>query len=196
MNIEDSLFLTEFANDIESIFGVGGILVLILLQALQIVVAVLPGGIVEIVGGMIYGTTTGLFISITGILLGSLTAFYIARRFGKKIIKKLVNPKQFEKYEALSKSRKFKTMVILFFFLPGIPKDVLIYVIGAVSNFKMGLLASVVRIPSIVVSVFAGSLFGSGNVKTAVITYGIFLFVGTIGVLLHNKIMDRHDRNL
>lgn len=182
--------VVDMADNIENIFGVWGIFVLILFQALQIVVAVLPGGFVEVAGGIIYGAFKGLIISSSGIFLGSLLAFFIAKKLGRKLVLFLAGKEKFERYEALLKKKKMKGLIYLFFFLPGVPKDVLIYVIGVASDYKMALTASLLRIPATIVTVYAGSVFGSGSITYGAILYFSFIFIGLLGLFIHNKILS------
>lgn len=182
--------IADMADSIENMFGAWGALVLILFQALQIVIAVLPGGFVEVAGGIIYGTLKGLVISSAGILSGSLLAFFIAKKLGRKLVISLAGREKFERYEALIKKKKFKGFIYLFFFLPGVPKDILIYVIGVASDYKTALIASLLRIPATVVTVHAGSIFGSGSLAEGAALYFGFIFIGILGLVIHNKILS------
>ena len=181
--------IARFADEIETTFGAWGVLVLILFQALQIIIAVLPGGFVEVAGGIIYGAGKGLAISSAGIFIGSICAFMIAKKLGRKIVIRLAGEEKFKKYEVLMKKKRLKGFVYLFFFLPGVPKDVLIYVIGVASDVRTALVASALRIPATIVTVFAGSVFGRGDIIEGIIIYVSFISIGLIGLFVHNKIL-------
>ena len=191
---EYSRNIADMADNIESMFGVWGILVLIVFQALQIIVAVLPGGFVEVAGGIIYGVSKGLLISVSGIFLGSMLAFFIAKKLGRKLVISLAGKEKFERYEALIKRKKLKGLIYLFFFLPGVPKDILIYVIGVASDYKTAVTASLLRIPATVVTVYAGSVFGDGGITEGAVLYFSFIFIGLVGLLVHNKILSDKEK--
>ncbi|MGA7129234.1 MAG: TVP38/TMEM64 family protein [Chthoniobacterales bacterium] len=54
-------------------------------------VLLLPGGILSIGGGFIFGLWWGFLIVLVGNLLGATTAFCIARRLGRRRVEKLIN---------------------------------------------------------------------------------------------------------
>ena len=67
----DPDLIRRFTGWIDSI-GSAGIPVLLLFQIFQIVVAILPGGLVELAGGILYGPFGGFAVALFGILLGTL----------------------------------------------------------------------------------------------------------------------------
>ncbi|MEG1774490.1 MAG: hypothetical protein RR320_06530, partial [Oscillospiraceae bacterium] len=84
--LRDETLRQQLVSWLDSI-GPMGIPVLLVFQALQIVIAFLPGGLVELAGGMLYGPIWGLFISLSGILLGTVGAFWVSRRLGQKVVR-------------------------------------------------------------------------------------------------------------
>ena len=59
--------------------GHWGPIMFILFQILQIVVAPIPGEVVQIAGGYIYGSALGSFYTTVGLIIGSAIAFYFTR---------------------------------------------------------------------------------------------------------------------
>ena len=191
----DPDLIRRFTGWIDSI-GSAGIPVLLLFQIFQIVVAILPGGLVELAGGILYGPFGGFAVALFGILLGTLCAFWISRRFGEPLVRRLVNGKQFDRYKKLCASRRFEAAALLFFFLPGVPKDILIYTIGCsgVLSRRFILHATLARIPSVAVSCFAGSVAGKGDFLLFTVIYAAFLAAGGIGTLVHRRILRRLEQ--
>lgn len=107
----------------------------VLLQALQVVISPIPGELTGIVGGYIYGATSGFILSTLGLALGSLAAFELARILGRPFVEKFVNQNLIKKFEFL-KSDAGATLCFLLFLIPGFPKDVLCYVLG-LSRMKL-----------------------------------------------------------
>src|SRR4030065_1911694 len=64
-------------------FGPYSPLAYILLQILQVVIAPIPGGAVEFLGGDLFGVKAGFTYSMIGLFIGSWTAFSLARVFEK-----------------------------------------------------------------------------------------------------------------
>lgn len=63
--------------------GHWGPIMFILFQILQIVVAPIPGEVVQVAGGYIYGTALGSLYTTIGLILGSAIAFYFTRFIGR-----------------------------------------------------------------------------------------------------------------
>ena len=68
----------EFKKTISS-YGAYAPLAYILLQVLQIIIAPIPGGAVEFLGGVLFGVKAGFIYSMIGLTLGSWLAFSLAR---------------------------------------------------------------------------------------------------------------------
>src|SRR4030066_299109 len=64
-------------------FGAYSPLAYILLQIIQVVVAPIPGGAIEFLGGYLFGVKAGFIYSTIGLLFGSWAAFSLARIFEK-----------------------------------------------------------------------------------------------------------------
>jgi len=73
-------------------YGAYSPLAFILLQIVQVVVAPIPGGAIEFLGGYIFGAGAGFFYSMVGLLFGSWLAFSLARIFEKWAVEKFVSP--------------------------------------------------------------------------------------------------------
>jgi len=63
-----------------------------------------------------------------GRVIGTAIAFYLGRRFGRKIINKLVKKETLEKYDKIFEKGKF--ILFLMYFLPLFPDDELSYLAG------------------------------------------------------------------
>ncbi len=57
-------------------------LVFIVIQALQVVIAPIPGEVTGLLGGFVFGQWLGFFYSTVGLTAGSLLAFWVGRRLG------------------------------------------------------------------------------------------------------------------
>ena len=74
-----------------SSFGPYAPLAYILLQIIQVVVAPIPGGAIEFLGGYLFGVSAGMVYSMIGLILGSWLAFSLARIFEKIAVEKFVS---------------------------------------------------------------------------------------------------------
>jgi uncharacterized membrane protein YdjX (TVP38/TMEM64 family) len=99
-------------------------------QALQVVVFVIPGEIPQIAGGYLFGPWLGTLLSVCGILAGSAVAFFAARLAGTPFVRALFPGDQVDRLGRLLGSRGARVAFFLLFLIPGIPKDILCYVAG------------------------------------------------------------------
>ena len=110
-------------------WGAWAPLVFALIQAVQVVVAPIPGELTGVVGGFLFGTFYGTIYSSLGLTLGSLIAFLTARVVGLPLVKLLVKPETLEKFHFVTEPRGEIATLILFM-VPGFPKDILSYLLG------------------------------------------------------------------
>jgi len=156
--------------------------VFILLQALQVILSPIPGELTGVIGGYVYGTTFGFILSTIGLTLGSWIAFELARIFGKPFVERWA-PKEFlEKFDFLTTNAGAAVCFILFF-LPGLPKDYLCYVLGLSSMRLMTFLviSTVARMPGTYLLTLQGTSLRNqeytGAVAIAAIAVAAFFVV-------------------
>jgi uncharacterized membrane protein YdjX (TVP38/TMEM64 family) len=82
-------------------FGAYSFLAFILLQIIQVVVAPIPGGAIEFLGGYLFGVKAGFIYSMIGLILGSWFTFSLAKIFEKWVVEKFVSPKTMKKFDYL-----------------------------------------------------------------------------------------------
>ena len=75
-------------------FGPWGKLVLFGMQVAQIVVALIPGGPLEVVAGVAFGQWWALLICVLGAFVGDLIGFFLARILGSWIVHLFFSDKQ------------------------------------------------------------------------------------------------------
>lgn len=114
-------------------FGIWGPVVLTMIQALQVVIPVLPGFLGCIVGAALFGPVVGFLVNYIGISAGSIAAFYLARRYGIKLVNKLINMDKYQGYiEKINKSKSYTMVLFLSILLPLAPDDFLCYFSGLI----------------------------------------------------------------
>jgi uncharacterized membrane protein YdjX (TVP38/TMEM64 family) len=159
-----------------------GILIYIFFQMLHVLMAAIPGEFIQIAGGYVYGTFFGALYSITGVFLGSVVAFYISRLLGFRLVKDLVSEQSLEKLNFLINNPKSEITMFIILLIPGIPKDVLVYLAGMtpIKPLNFFIIFSAARFPSILVTSFLGANLQKGNyILVAVMA----VFAGSLFVL-------------
>ena len=178
-----------FRNWIQS-FGFWGKFIFVGLAFVQVILAVIPGGPVQIAAGYAFGIFEGSVLCIIGIQLGSAVAFLLARHLGMKVIELFIPREKIENVRFLQNSERLDIITFICFLVPGVPKDPLAYFCGItrISFWKFLLLSTIARIPSIVVSVMSGNALVEQQYITAIIILAALTACSVIGVLIYKKI--------
>ncbi len=115
-----------------SSFGVLAPLILTLIQALQVVIPVLPGFLGCFVGAALFGRWGGFWCNYIGISAGSILAFWLARRYGTALVKRMVSGKTYDRYAEKIRKREggYTLLLFLSILLPLAPDDYLCYFSG------------------------------------------------------------------
>jgi len=130
--INQGIFSSQDAFDNYIIrIGIWGPIVFILIQAIQVVIPILPGAIGCVVGVIAFGPIYGFIYNYVGISLGSVGAFLLSKSYGIHLVKNIVKPKTFDKYIGwLEKGKKFDKLFAFAIFMPVAPDDFLCYLAG------------------------------------------------------------------
>lgn len=169
-----------------------GLSVYLFLQALQVVVALIPGGVIQILGGVLFGNVMGTIWCVVGILLGEMVVFKLARRFGMPVVEAFVDKKGIKKFEFLNDSKKLEISIFILFLIPGIPKDVLTYLapLTRIRPLPFFVLSMLGRMPAIILSTVMGANLGQGNIFSAVVVFVVFAVIGIVGIIYSDKVMN------
>ena len=164
--------------------GVWGYLIIIGLTVSQVFLFFLPGEPIELLAGMCYGTIGGLIAIYIGVFLSSCLIFFLVRKVGKASVYDLIGKEKVDRIEnsKLVKNGGAESLLLLLFALPGIPKDILVY-IGAflpVNEPRFILLSTLFRFPGIITSTIVGASFAEGNRRFAITMYVITFILSLI----------------
>lgn len=188
--------LERMLHDIRGAGAVGFLLVLAI-QFLQIVVAFIPGEVVQVAAGMIYGPWLGALIIWLGCVLSSAFIFLLVSKLGAPFVRAMVPAKYMDKFEAFEQSGKLTTIVFILFLIPGMPKDVFTYLVPLTSMpFKTFLIASnVARIPGIIVSTYAASGLVEGRIGESIVIFLVAAVVAVLAIVFYDRIMKALEKH-
>lgn len=110
-------------------WGILAPLVFIGIQALQVLVAPIPGEITGFLGGYAFGEWIGLGYSMIGLTMGSFFAFAVGRWLGAHLIQRLVSPEVWARLGFVIEAEG-AILCFLLYLIPGFPKDLLCYLFG------------------------------------------------------------------
>lgn len=169
--------------------GFKGVAAFIGLQLLQIIVAVIPGEPVELMAGVLYGTFGGLGICLLGVFIGNVIIYGVVKLLGAKSI----DEETFHKYRFLRDKKNVELILFLMFFIPGTPKDILIYIgpFIPVKPMTFFLISTLARIPSIITSTYAAATLINGHWVRAIVLFAITGAVAVVCILAQDKIIAK-----
>ena len=183
--------------------GFKGFVMMFFVQIAQIVVALIPGEVVEFVSGALYGCFGGLLFCLAGIIIGQTIIYQSVKIFGSNFVEKVAGSKIMNKYKFLQDEKKLKSLIFFLFFIPGTPKDMLTYIVP-LTKVKLRdfiLITTFARIPSVISSTFAGAAFKENDYFVLIISYvaiAAFTLIGTLMykfVYLKYKFSDKNKNN-
>lgn len=123
--LDNEILLTKIKS-----FGLLAPLCFILIQIVQVVLPVIPGGASCLVGVMAFGAVGGFIYNYVGLVLGSICSFLLSRKFGMSIINELFKEKDIKKALDKINNSKYDLIFFLIILLPGLPDDLFCYISG------------------------------------------------------------------
>ena len=188
---------TEELRSFLNAYGWRGYLVLIGLQCLQVLIAFIPGEIIELGAGYAYGAIRGTFLCLAGVAISSSLIFLLVKKVGVALVETFISREKIQQLRFINSEKKLKRLIFLLFLIPGTPKDILTYFVG-LTDIKLSeflIISLIARIPSIVSSTICGQMLGDKNFFTAGIVYAVTGIVSVLGYVLYSHfIQKRQDR--
>ncbi|MFB6120541.1 MAG: TVP38/TMEM64 family protein [Halobacteriaceae archaeon] len=169
----------ESVRQVVTAFGPVGPLAFLALQVVQIVVVPIPGQVLGIAGGYLFGAALGFAVTMGGVVIGSFVAFWLARRYGRRYVTAVFAPDVVDRYDALVSKLGVGGVTVLVLF-PGLPDDVVCFACGISGFSRRQFLAVVVlgRTPAYAVAVLSGAQIGDERLYRGV-TLVLLLAVGS-----------------
>lgn len=171
-------------------FGVLAPLVLVCGQALQVVIAPVPGQVLGVVAGYLFGPWWGTFYNVLGITIGSTVAFWLSRRFGRAYVERIVHEDALARFDAIDDDHA-RVAIFVLFLLPGLPDDVLCFAGGLtdVPIRHLVVLAVVGRAPAFFLVNVIGDLLGTDRFWAAAALAAALLAVTVVVYLNRDRLV-------
>jgi len=190
-NVGDESVMVSYIDS----YGVKGIFVLVGLQALQVIIAVVPSIAIQMLTGFCYGAYWGTLINIIGCVLGNILVFVAVRQM-KNLIAPILRRNSKRKKIFSEKFQKIKRPEIIaffFFLIPGIPNGIVPYVFAETKVSLSKYITAVVAgsIPSTFICTFLGDHISKGNFTIAIIIIVVVFVIVLIVLIFQKKIMAK-----
>lgn len=162
--------------------GFWGRFAFVFLQFLQVTFLPIPSTVSTLAGVLIYGALQTALLSLAGIMLGSVFAFWLGRQFGRKLVAFMVGQDTCQKWTHFLTNAKYSFVVMMV--LPIFPDDILCLVAGLTDmTWKFFVTTNLIARP---IGIFLTCYLGSGQLIPYDTVWGlvvwaiIVVFVGTI----------------
>ena len=172
--------------------GVGGVFILLGMQLLQVIVAFIPGEVVQLAAGLMYGPLLGTIIILIGCVISSAIVYQLVHILGAPFVQSMVSTEHLEKFRSFEKSGKLDVVVFILFLIPAMPKDVFTYIVP-LTDMKMGrflLLTTLGRIPGVLASTYVAHGFSQGDMVGPIAIVAVVAVIALIAVVFRDKIMN------
>ena len=195
-NLQNTEYREKFAAWVKGL-GYKGVFILFGLQILQVVVAVIPGGPMELIAGAAYGAWTGLLILIAGCAAATVIVFFLVRKFGRPLIIRFFGADVLNTWGFLKDEKKTALVTFILFLIPGTPKDTLTYLapLTRLSLIQFTLISLLARLPAMLSAAVMGDSFMQGNWLVFLLVFGLTAAIGILGIQLKDRIVNRFAGN-
>ncbi len=171
----DRYFLKETLRQ----WGILAPVIFMALQALQVIVAPIPGEVTGILGGYLFGEWLGLVYSTIGLTVGSVAAFGVGRWLGSHYVRRLVSPETWEKMGFIVEAEG-SILCFVIFLVPGFPKDMVCYLFGMspMPLWVFTLTSTLGRLPGTWVLSAQGAHTAAGNYLYVILLTAFVVAIG------------------
>ncbi|MBE7075737.1 MAG: TVP38/TMEM64 family protein [Clostridiales bacterium] len=156
----------EYINSVEKIrqlilsLGFWGRFAFVMIQFLQVTFLPIPSAVSTVAGVLIYGPLETALLSLSGVLFGSVVAFWLGRQFGRKVVVFMIGEESCTKWANFLTNAKYSFVVMML--LPIFPDDVLCLVAGLTNmSWRFFVLTNIISRP---IGIFLTCYFGSGQI--------------------------------
>lgn len=173
--------------------GWKGKVLMVLALAAQVVVAVIPGGPMEIGAGYAYGPYLGTLLAIVGLMLGSSVVYFLSHIFGRRFVRLFVSEEKLENLYILHNPERLNRLIFIIFLIPGTPKDLLTYAVGLIRMPFLNwlVLTTLARTPATFVSTYAGEAILKQDYIQVAVIFVITMILSAIGYAVFNRLNDK-----
>lgn len=176
--LTDAQALREFIRG----YGILAPVVLVVLQAVQVVAAPIPGQVLAVVAGYLFGAWWGTLYNMIGITIGSTIAFWLARQYGRAYVESIVHEEALDRFDTVSDD--YGQPALFFVFLvPGLPDDVICFAGGLtdIPLWRLVVIAVIGRAPAFFLVNVVGDLLSTDQYPAAVALAAILVVISAVG---------------
>lgn len=179
----------QLRNYVKS-FGFWAPLAFVALYVLQIVVAPIPGSIMNFAGGLLFGWSGGVLLSWISCVVGASISIGIMRVFGRSLMRIFLSDEKIDRFDSYVRTRGW-VYLFLIYIVPNPIGDSVNYMaaLSGIRFWKLLVMVAIGRLPSLMI----GSLIGTQSIRFQTIHWiilGVAFVVLLVGVYLVHKPLE------
>ncbi|GAB6181162.1 hypothetical protein JCM14036_24810 [Desulfotomaculum defluvii] len=195
-NFSNSEDLAEYLRS----YGAMTVLICLALMILQTLFTPLPLFLLAGANGFIFGVKYGIILTLTGSIIGSTLAFYIARSFGRGYVTRYLKEAHLIKVDEMS-HRQGPWVVFMARLIPIIPSSIISYVAGlSKMTFRVFFIATAIgKLPEIIIYTALGHSFSQAEGLATKVTILLILLTLLAWPLFSRKMKNPqgcHSKNI
>lgn len=178
-------------------FGAASYLVMALCVAAKVVLPMLPGKAFEIAAGYAFGAAQGSALVLLGTAVGTSIVLMLVKKCGVRLVRRFVSQEQLGSFPIWKDEGRFTLLCLIVYLIPGTPKDALTYAaaLAPVSAWKLILVTTLARIPTVLAGVLGGDALGSRNYGLAALVLGVTLLLSGAALLVFRLLQKRKGKS-
>lgn len=166
------------------------------LVVLQEVTVIVPSEPLELAAGYAFGFWEGALVYLAASVVGCIAIILIVRRWGDRVLRLFLSPKRRAQLARFKRSQRFDLAILVAFFIPGLPKDVMAY-FAALAGMKpvhLVVVTTVGRLPSVVAATLASSYAAAGDWRATAAVFAVTAAVVLVGMLVYHRLERRRGQ--
>lgn len=166
------------------------------LVVVQEVTVIVPSEPLELAAGYAFGFWEGALVYLAASVVGCIAIILIVRRWGNRVLELFLSSKRRAQLARLKRSQRFDLAILVAFFIPGLPKDLMAYFAALAGMRPVHLVAvtTVGRLPSVVAATLASSFAAAGDWRATAVVFAVTAAFVLAGMLVYHRVRGRAER--
>lgn len=164
---------------------------------IQVVLFPVPGYLIGILGGYLFGWIEGTVYSIIGVTLGSFAVFYLSRKLGRPFVDKLDKKGKIRKLEELARDEE-EGILFLVLLLPFMPDDLISLVAGItrINTFHFVIITILGRLPGFLFLNLVGAGLAKSRDKFTIIIFMALIVLLSVVLSFYRHSLEKYSVRL
>lgn len=166
------------------------------LVVIQEVTVLVPSEPLELAAGYAFGFWKGSLIYLAASVVGCIAIIAVVRFGGDRVLELILTSKRRAQLARLREAQKFDLAILVCFFIPGVPKDLMAYLAAFAGMRPVHLVAITTagRLPSVLAVTLASSFAAAGDWRAMALVFGVTAVAVVVGVLLYHRFKRHHAK--